>query len=97
MAFEQLLVGTLVRAENIDQWEQTLHSIIGRVAGDDYALSAVALDFGSFHAMKTCFARRAKYLQQYYPPENAKEREEKDRMWAQYKPGYYRLQLDKKV
>ena len=95
MAFEQLLINTLVRAENVDQWEQTLHSVIGRIAGDDYALSAVALDFGSFHAMKACFARRAKYLQHYYPPEMAKEREDKNRMWAQYKPGYYRLQLDK--
>ena len=93
MAFEQLLVGTLVRAENVDQWEQTLHSVLGRVAGDDYALSAAALDFGSFAAMKACFAQREKFLQHNYPPELAKEREDKNRMWAQYKPGYYRLQL----
>lgn len=96
MAFEQLLVNTLVRAESVEQWEQNLHGVIGRVAGDDYALSAAALDFGSFAAMKACFARRARYLQEYYPPEMAKEREDKNRMWAQYKPGYYRLQLAKK-
>ena len=96
MAFEQLLVNTLARSENVDQWEQILHGVIGRVAGDDYALSAVALDFGSFAAMKACFVQRARYLQQQYPPEMAKEREDKNRMWAQYKPGYYRLQLGKK-
>lgn len=96
MAFEQVLVNTLVRAENVDQWEQALHSVIGRVAGDDYTLSAVALDFGSFNAMKGIFARRANYLQQVYPPEMAKEREDKNRLWEQYKPGYYRLQLENK-
>lgn len=97
MAFEQLLIGTLVRSENIDQWEQALHSAIGRVAGDDYALSAVALDFGNFNTMKAMFARRAQQLWQNYPPEALKEREDKNRLWAQYKPGYYRLQLDKEA
>ena len=96
MAFEQLLVETLARSENIAQWEEAMHSAIGRVAGDDYALSAVALDFGSFNAMKGIFARRANYLRQFYPAESMQERVDKNRLWAQYKPGYYRLQLENK-
>ncbi len=93
MEFEYLLTRTLAASGSIDQWERALHGAIGQVAGDDYALSAISLDFGSFQAMKDCLTRREAYLREHFLVEQSRGREALTLLWNQYKPNYYRISL----
>ncbi len=92
MEFEYLLLRTLRKAPNVQSWEQSLAEAIGEVAGDDYSISGIAFNFGSFDNVKRQLAHRTElvYRTYIYGLESC-SKEEKQQLWEHYRDHYYRL------
>jgi len=87
MEFERMLVGTLMEAKSVSEWKEYLTAEIGKVAGDDYTLCALAFGFERFENMQQLFRQRFQFLQTEYPAtETAPEALEV--MWNTYKESY---------
>ena len=101
MEFEGLLLRTLLAAENVAQWEQTLADAIGGFAGDDHALCLAAFGYDSFETLKRSFRDRAAHLWSSYlqPVQNLPldEREPRFALWETYKRDYLRYQKDGQI
>lgn len=94
MEFEYMLIESLLGSQNIHEWEQNLGEMIGRVAGDDYTLSGVVLDYGGFAQMRTSYIDRGNELYRNYISGISKmSREQKTLLWNRYKENYYRFQI----
>ena len=94
MEFEYMLIESLLAAQSIHEWEQNLEKQIGRVAGDDYTLSGVVLDYGGFTQMRSGFIDRGNELYRDYISGIGKmSREQKTLLWNRYKESYYRFQI----
>lgn len=92
MEFEYMLIETLLSSRSVSEWERNLSEVIGKVAGDDYTLSGVVLDYGDFEKMRRSFADRGNALyRDYISKIGNMSREEKTLLWNQYKKNYYRL------
>jgi serine/threonine protein phosphatase PrpC len=65
MEFEWILLDTMSRADNVEQWQQNLKSSIGKVSGDDYSMVLLGLEFSSFSNMKNQFEERKKTIDTY--------------------------------
>ena len=90
MEFEYMLADTLMASQSICEWEQRLGERIGAVAGDDYTLSGVVLDFGSFPQIRNAFeARRNELYDNYICLMDGMSREQKTALWQAYKKTYY--------
>lgn len=59
---EYTLLFTLMRSKSLEQWEQSLQTVLKNAAGDDYTLVLTAAGFRDFDAMKEYFASRAELL-----------------------------------
>lgn len=92
MEFEYLLLSTLQGAPNAQAWEESLAGSIGKAAEDDYALSGIALNAGSFDDLKRQLARRTSLVYRTYIRglESCTE-EEKQQLWEHYRDHYQRL------
>lgn len=66
MEFENLLVDSLARAKNLQDWKKALNDRIHEVTGDDYTLSVAAIGYGSFLEMQRSLLARRKVLQEQY-------------------------------
>lgn len=92
MEFEYLLLSTLQNAPNAESWEKNLSESIGKAAEDDYCISGVALNAGSFDEMKRQLAGRTSQLYRtYIRGLDACTGEEKLQLWEHYKEHYHRL------
>ena len=87
MDFERLLIGTLAEAKSVSEWKEYLTEEMGKVAGDDYTLCALAFGFGTFENMQQQFLQRLQYLQSEYQTDGAAP-EELEAMWNNYKESY---------
>ena len=86
MEFEFMLVMTLVKAANANEWQKNLDRVFGEVAGDDYSLSGVALGYGSFEAIQKSLSKRGKLLYSHIISElDHMGREEKTQLWQIYR------------
>lgn len=86
MEFENLLVDSLVRAENLQSWKKDLNDRIHSVTGDDYTLTVAAIGYASFLEMQRSLLARHKILnQQYLIPDY-----DANVLWQQYKQEYSR-------
>ena len=93
MEFEYMLIETLLGSHSIHEWEQNLGEQIGRVAGDDYTLSGVVLDYGGFAQMRTSFIDRGNALyRDFISGIGEMSRAQKTLLWDRYKEEYYRFQ-----
>lgn len=90
MEFEFLLLETLMRATSVDEWQASLHEVIGSIAGDDQSLAAAAFGFGTFSAMQQHMAPRYRALQAMLSP-LGDSTEKRWELWETYKHNYYRL------
>lgn len=92
MEFEYLLLCTLQNAPNAESWEKNLAESIGRAAEDDYTVSGIALNAGSFDELKRQLAGRTSQLYRtYIRGLDACTAEEKLQLWEHYKEHYHRL------
>ena len=101
MEFEGLLLRTLLSAETVAQWEQTLADTIGSFAGDDHTMCLAAFGYNSFETLKSGFRNRARELWTSYiqpvqdlPPDR---KEPRFALWEQYKIDYLRYQKDGQI
>lgn len=89
MEFEHLLLSTLLSADSVAAWENGLTSTLREIAGDDFTLSGMSFDFGSFLALKKSFYNRyTQLLENYISGIMDKSREEKTAMWHTYAGEY---------
>ncbi len=90
MDFELLLLETLMKAGNVDQWQARMAEQIGMVAADDQSISICALGYGTFDAMKQALLPRYQFLSARLTAmgDSIDARWE---MWEEYKTIYYQL------
>lgn len=92
MEFEYLLLETLLASKSVREWEENLTKKFGRVAGDDYTLSGIALNYGSFQKMRSSFIVRGNALyRDYIDGIHCIDKNQKMLLWNKYKQGYYRF------
>lgn len=66
MAFEYLLLDTLVKAKNIHEWKIALNTRMYATAGDDYTLCVAVCGFANFDEIRSYFAKRCTELENGY-------------------------------
>lgn len=92
MEFEYLLLNSLLSAPNVQEWEKSLKTAVGKDAGDDYTVSGAAFGFGGLDELKRQLAGRARLLYRtYIYGLDGCSKEEKQQLWEHYKPNYERL------
>ncbi|MBR3943146.1 MAG: protein phosphatase 2C domain-containing protein [Clostridia bacterium] len=85
MEFEYIILETMLRSDNIEQWKQNLNGRILDFAGDDHTLCLAAFGFNDFMDMKRAFAERAKLVYAQFIQSGADERSK----WLSYEKSYY--------
>ena len=91
MAFEYLLLSTLMNSRSVEEWEQTLVHEIGEIAGDDYSISGISMGFGSLDNLKKTLMPRMDYVYRTYI--EGSEEKDRDRLleeWQTYRTSYHR-------
>lgn len=91
MEFELMLLSTLIRSENVVQWQQRLSEEISRCAGDDQTLALASLGFEDFASLKNHYMDRCQTIQEIVDQFSAATEPEQQQLWQTYKPGYYRF------
>lgn len=98
MEFEGLLLETMLRAENVGQWEQLLQKTIGSFAGDDHTMCLAAFGYRDFQSIQRVFSGRYAALEkQFLEPVRQIPLEDRDTrrgLWNQYRQGYMRYLRD---
>lgn len=88
MEFEKLLLGTLLSAESIVQWQNALDEQFKSVAGDDYTMSVLCVGYGSYRRLRESCEKRYRYLEKNYPLYPDIPEEELYRQWSLYRRDY---------
>ena len=92
MEFEYLLLSTLQSASSPQAWEESLAESIGKTANDDYTISGIALNSGSFEDLKRLLAGRTKLVYRtYIRGLDTCSPEERVQLWEHYREHYERL------
>ena len=84
MAFEFLLLDTLMSSNSESVWKKKLIADIGKVAGDDYTMCLAAVGFKSFSEVKKYYEGRLNELKSKY----MESRETEEALWENYKTEY---------
>lgn len=87
MEFEFLLESTLLRSASATQWEDGITGELADTAGDDFTLSGVCLNYGSFETLKNALRPRAEYIYERYITNS---RTDPLTQWNEYKTEYYK-------
>lgn len=94
MEFEGVLLQSLLNADCVAQWEQTLANAISAVAGDDHTLCLAAYGYGSFEKLQNSFRGRWNEIEKaYLQPVSVLPVEDRDSrydLWLNYKNNYMR-------
>lgn len=90
MAFEQMLLRSLLQSDGPASWEDAIRAELREVAGDDFSLTGFALGFGSFSAMQNAFRPREAELSELNLESPDLSQEEKTALWAEYRGNYER-------
>ena len=89
MEFEYLLIDTLLKTQNVLEWESKLKETLINVSGDDFSLTGLSVGFGTFQNLQSAFRPRASYLfSSYISKLKDASLEEKKRLWRLYKDRY---------
>ena len=92
MEFEYILLSTLFQSNSVEEWRVSLQDITSSLSGDDQTIAIEAIGFSSFSAMKKHFLNRYKYIEEierYH--EDEIDSRVIQRLWNDYKTGYYRF------
>ena len=90
MEFELMILSSLEKSNCVDEWQRTLNDEISSRSGDDQTLALAAFGFSSFREMKKYFYDRYKAVLAVVQKFENADAGEKQLLWEQYKPGYYR-------
>lgn len=98
MEFEGVLLDTLLNADCVADWENSLANALGSIAGDDHTLCLAAYGYGSYQNLQKSFAGRYSHLKENYlvpvaniPVEN---RDGRFALWNSYRNNYMRYIKD---
>ncbi|SCK53135.1 Serine/threonine protein phosphatase PrpC [Streptomyces sp. SceaMP-e96] len=91
--FEHVLLNTLCRSTDLDDWAARLTSTVASYTGDDASLALVALGFRTFDELRAGCAERFAWLDRdasaMPDPRGAEAmRHWRARAWERYRPGY---------
>lgn len=89
MMFEYILIDTLIRAKNVNEWQQLLQQEIGQYSEDDYTLSLAAFGYEDFDSLKQNYVKRHEVIAQIVKQFDAADEEGKLAVWKEYSERYY--------
>lgn len=92
MAFEELILGTLMQARNISEWKEALDRNISDIAGDDQSFVVVGFGFKDFTELKRYYMKRFKFINKISDEFQKSNFDNQQKIWISYKKGYYRFQ-----
>ena len=94
MAFEFILLSSLMNSNHVEGWRENLRRTISSVSGDDQTIAIEAIGFETFSEMKESFLDRYKYIEKIEQFSEAKGNDNIIRqLWKEYKPNYYRFNV----
>ena len=89
MQFELLLLDALCESTDPNDWQARLRKALEGIAGDDYTMALLSLEFGDFETLKTTFKiRRKQLMERYFAGRNLQSPEETKALWSHYKHTY---------
>lgn len=93
IAFEGILLGSLMESKSPVQWEDSLREIFGEFASDDYTMEIAVLGFQNWNAVKNAYAPRWQEYQEKFAEPLERILEMGDRqahfeLWQSYKTQY---------
>lgn len=91
--FEGVLLASLMNANSPLEWEDSLRTILGRYASDDYTMALAVLGFQNWDAIKNAYAPRwEEYRKQFGEPLEdilqTRDRQAHLELWEIYKQNY---------
>ena len=91
MEFEYLLLHGMMKAENLNQWENNLTEILIPYTGDDFTILAAGYGFSDFQDCKRYYkARYLDLLHEYIKPSLEADEDALFQLWLKYRADYYR-------
>lgn len=95
--FELLLLQSLQRSADVDEWSRRLLASVKAVAADDASLGMLALGWGSFADLRSAFATRAHDLEVTHgrpfeglePGDRTRLVAAREESWERYRGGYH--------
>ena len=96
MAFERLLLKTLVQAKSLTEWKELMFQSWRKIAGDDFTMCMLGAGFGSFNALRSFFGQRLQYLERNFPVRDGISDAELQQQWNAYRVSYEELCTEEK-
>lgn len=69
--FEQLLIGTLLRSKDEEEWRDNISAALKPISGDDFSMALVCLGWNKFTSIQSAFENRLKEVQEIISPVDA--------------------------
>ncbi len=97
MQFEYMLLESLFRSNNVNQWENNLKTLLKEISGDDHTMCMALFGYNDFEEVKKYFRNRIEYVESKYirALENS-DSAAKISLWQDYQKDYYRYQKSEK-
>ena len=91
MEFEYLLVYSIVNSDSMAEAERKITDILDQTSGDDFTLTGLCLNYGTYPILRESLRPRAKFLYENYIRDlYTKSPREKLELWEKYKVHYLR-------
>lgn len=91
MEFEYMLIDTLLKSNNVEEWKEKINEYIKKYTADDYTIGLVVFGYKNFKKMKKAYSERHKFLlQKYIKRLDSTDEKGKNHLWNEYKGNYYR-------
>lgn len=69
--FEQLLIGTLLRSKDEEEWRDNISAALKPISGDDFSMALVCLGWNKFTSIQSAFENRLKEVHGIISPVDA--------------------------
>lgn len=89
MMFEYILIDTLLKAKNVNEWRKILIQELGRYSEDDFTLSLAVFGYADFESLKRDYMARQRALACIIQSFNDADEDGKAAIWNDYCMSYY--------
>ena len=69
--FEQLLISTLLKSKDDQEWSENISAALAPISGDDFSMALICLGWNKFANIKSAFENRLKEIQEIISPVDA--------------------------
>lgn len=66
--FEQLLISTLLKSKDDQEWGENISAALEPISGDDFSMALICLGWNKFTSIKSAFENRLKEVQEIISP-----------------------------